>query len=172
MSNKPINQFIQAIKEWDENRNGNGAADLQTLLFILNYGVGVKYEPNELHNNTVEDEFNKLESRVIELSEKQGISQVIIVEGLIAHLSRYFARGMHSVVDNLQMKRKFQEQGKEELANKMFEKFETLEYTLAIEWDEITWNKVVTDRLNARELRFWENDKMLEESKKYKFLQN
>lgn len=172
MNNKPIKEFIQALKKWDENRNGNGSADLQTLLFIINYGIGVKYETKELRDHTVDDEFNKLESKVIELTEKQGMNQVIIVEGLIAHLSRYFASGMHNALDNLQMKRNFEDNGKEELANKMFEKFETLEYKLGLEFDEINWNKVVADRLNRYELRSWENDKMIEDSKKFRFLQN
>ncbi|WP_252225026.1 MULTISPECIES: hypothetical protein [unclassified Clostridium] len=169
MKNEPIKEFIKALSEWNEMKGESNISDLQTLIFLLNHSLGADIDSIGL-KCSLEESIELLEKRVIELTEKQGINQILIVQGLISYVTKYFDGLMKSAFEQLQMYFELKKQGKDHLADsKMFEKFKDSKSRFHMENDKIVWNTVLATRLNEAVINDWEYKEILEKSKKFKF---
>lgn len=161
--NRPINHLIDALIEWNEpSRDCERAHDLNTLVSLLNIEIGGLSAIDDVSLN-LDRNLEILENRVIELSDKFGINEVIIIRGLISFLTDYFGRGYKSLVTNLKMRERII--SKQGYCSDIFDKFIKVDYEISLEFDEIDWNVIVSKRLNEYQLYSFEQSLMLNKIK-------
>lgn len=170
MNKLPVDILIEGLKEWNEKRNYNNAQDYLTLLMIINADLGVSLSKVFDEKANINTELEVLRKRVCELCETEHINQIMLIEGIVSKITRFFSNGYKGLVENLCVMEKFEE--KKENAPKIFEKFKTLEYRQGVELDEQVWNEIISSKLSKYDFNMMDNQKFLKEyeNQKDKFL--
>ncbi|MBY6980904.1 hypothetical protein HYI11_15710 [Clostridium botulinum] len=160
-----VDNLIEGLQEWNNMRNTSKAQDYSTLLSIINHKIGIKCSEMFDSNSDIETQLKLLKERVLEQCNEQRINEVMLIEGIVAGITRYFNNGYERLVDNLAMNEEF---GKKNYKSpKMFEKIKTIEYRVGTELDEEVWNKIAAKRFNKYSFNRMDNQEFLENSKKF-----
>ncbi|CEQ14840.1 hypothetical protein [Paraclostridium sordellii] len=167
MEKMPVDILIEGLEEWNKKRNSKKAQDYLTLLSILNGDLG--NDLSEIFNpdEGIQKQLDLLRARVIELSTEQNINQVMIVEGIVSRISRYFRRSYSATLRNLIM---FESIDKNEMphAEHLAEKLKNPEYLIGMELDETEWDSIVSKHFNDFLLGLMDTQNILKEIEKLK----
>lgn len=163
MTKLPVDQLIEGLEEWNNRRDTNKATDYLSLLTMINFNVGSDTSKFMKSDADIQTNLEILRERILELSNKQHINQVVLVEGIISNITRYFTSGYKIIVRNLILNEKFSIKSKN--ITKIVEKFKKTEYRVGVELDEQVWNEIVSKRFSKYCFDSMENEILLKDYK-------
>lgn len=163
----PVDEFLEGLEEWNKTRNGSIATDYLSLLIITNVDLGMSKSAALNQDTNIEEQRTWLRERILSICQNERINQVMLIEGIVSRITRYFSNGFKALVNNLKLSEKMRER---EVNSPTMERFKTIEYGVDIELDEQVWNEIVSKRFSKHLFNLMDNyelDKELQTAKKY-----
>ena len=165
MEKLPVDVLIEGLEEWNRIRNTNKAQDYLTLLMIINSDLGNDLLQVYNDESDIEDQLNLLKSKVIELSDEKNVNQVMLVEGIVTRITRFFRNSYKATLNNLIIESKFKDDSD---IPEAFKKFKTTEYFIGIGLDEKAWEKIVASKFSNFSLEQMDDQILIKKMKKLK----
>ena len=162
------NNFIEALKKWNEATKENQATDILTLIFLINFKIGTT-DNEVLHEETVEEGFKLLKERIKYLVNNESVDEIFLIFSLTQQITNYFRHFLNNHSNAILFNETMLEnQICAENARKTLERIKSSEYIIKLKNDYYRWLEIASVELSEEKFEEWERDLMLEESKKFK----
>ncbi len=160
-----IETFMNTLSKWGYSLTGKGG-DYPSTLLVLTGQLG-DLSLIGSSEATVEELELHLKNRIYEIIEKTNMSSSVLIMGLTQSLLQWLNHDSLSTVGNLLTFEKFNDEfPNSEQGPKLLEKIKSSEYHANTNREYYEWLKLSVEFLGMDSVKSWENEELLERTKK------
>jgi hypothetical protein len=165
MKHPAIENFISALREWDEVTGEYKAADFHTLLFSINYQIGIK-DHSMLRERDTNKCLDSLEARINGLVNDEKIRELFLIKSLTEYVTTFFKDMLETHGDSIIFhERILNEHPELEASKDVLERLKASNYKIKVKVNCYRWQEIVSVRLSDEQFDTFERDLMIEVGK-------
>jgi hypothetical protein len=165
MKHPAIENFISALREWDEVTGEYKAADFHTLLFSINYQIGIK-DHSMLRENDTDKFLNSLEARIKGLVNDEKMREIFLIKSLTNYVTKFFKDMLETHGDSILFNEKIiNEHPEMEVIKEVLERLKESNYVTKIKVNCYRWQEIVSIRLSDEQFDAFDRDLIIENAK-------